>query len=433
MGERRFSTKNRFVSFLLAIAMVLTLLPIGAVQAKAEGSRQIIMHFKNSTNWEAVYTKIAEGDNSWKDIDGYGYANGWPGAEVEQDSANDGWYSFTISTNSDEKFHCIFNNNGKGKQTDNIEFTANDSKVEKWITGEKGKTVTSDQKPEGWKESTSSAPVKPVIKVQSPVVNEDRTVTFNLDATGEYKDAKDVRLMGTVGGTDWDNGLSMEKEGDKFTVTVQKQNPGIYAYKYKIGTNWFKDPANDAVTDGNSRLVVPGLESKNLEAVAGKDLELPKTLKLYSSDGTSSDEKVSYTLKDSPLKDKVTLTDETINVKKGSGITTVELTATAGNETSDVIVNVVEKQYKVTINMYSPDFEMKAGVSDVYIYDKNGSGKEFVPLNETEEDSANNVTWLQGTVLVSFNSLGIIGRPTAGSWDGQDSNQYYVIDEENQK
>ena len=430
MGERRFSKKNRFVSFLLAIAMVLTLLPIGAVQAKAEGSRQIIMHFENSTNWEAVYTQIAEGDNSWKDIDGYGYANGWPGAEVEQDSANDGWYSFTISTNSDEKFHCIFNNNGKGKQTDNIEFTANDSKVEKWITGEKGKTVTSDQKPEGWKESTSSAPVKPVIKVQSPVVNEDRTVTFNLDATGEYKDAKDVRLMGTVGGTDWDNGLSMEKEGDKFTVTVQKQNPGIYAYKYKIGTNWFKDPANDAVTDGNSRLVVPGLESKNLEAVAGKDLELPKTLKLYSSDGTSSDEKVSYTLKDSPLKDKVTLTDETINVKKGSGITTVELTATAGNETSDVIVNVVEKQYKVTINMYSPDFEMKAGVSDVYIYDKNGSGKEFVPLNETEEDSANNVTWLQGTVLVSFNSLGIIGRPTAGSWDGQDSNQYYVIDEE---
>ena len=63
MGERRFSTKNRFVSFLLAIAMVLTLLPIGAVQAKAEGSRQIIMHFENSTNWEAVYTQIAEGDN----------------------------------------------------------------------------------------------------------------------------------------------------------------------------------------------------------------------------------------------------------------------------------------------------------------------------------------------------------------------------------
>lgn len=430
MGERRFSTKNRFVSFLLAIAMVLTLLPIGAVQAKAEGSRQIIMHFKNSTNWEAVYTKIAEG-KSWTAVDGYGYANSWPGAEVEEDSENEGWYSFTISTNSDEEFNCIFNNKGNGKQTDNIGFTENGSKVEKWVTGEKGETVISEKKPEGWTESTSSAPVKPVIKVQSPVVNEDRTVTFNLDATGEYKDAEDVRLMGTVAGTNWDNGLSMEKEGDKFTVTVQKQNPGIYGYKYKIGTSWITDPANDAMTDGNSRLVVPGLESKNMEALAGKDLELPKTLKLYGDDGTSSDETVSYTLKDPSLSDKVTLKDETINVKKGSGIKTVELTATAGNETSDVIVNVVEKQYKVTIYMYSPDFEMKAGVSDVYIYNKKGAEKEFVPLNNTIEDTENNVTWLQGTTYVSFNSLGIIGKPVAGStsWNGQDGNRYYVIDE----
>lgn len=80
--------------------------------------------------------------------------------------------------------------------------------------------------------------------------------------------------------------------------------------------------------------------------MAGKNFELPKTLKLYNNDGTSSDENVSYTLKDLSLSDKVTLTDKTINVKKGSGITTVELTATAGNETSDVIVNVVENSIK---------------------------------------------------------------------------------------
>ena len=388
------------------------------------------MHFKNSTNWEAVYTKIAEGD-SWTAVDGYGYANSWPGAEVEKDSANEGWYSFTISTNSEKEFHCIFNNKDHGKQTANINFKVENSKIEKWVTGEGDQeTVIMDQAPEGWKESASNAPVKPVINVQSPVVNEDRTVTFNLDATGEYKDAEDVCLMGTVEGTDWTNGLPMNKVGDKFTVTVPKQNPGIYGYKYKIGTSWITDPANDAMTDGNSRLVVPGLESKNMEALAGKDLELPKTLKLYGDDGTSSDETVSYTLKDPSLSDKVTLKDETINVKKGSGIKTVDLIATAGNEKSDVTVNVVQKQYKVTINMYSPDFEMKSGVSDVYIYNKNGAEKEFVPLNNTIEDTENNVTWLQGTTYVSFNSLGIIGRPTAGSWDGQDSNQYYVINEE---
>ena len=54
----------------------------------------------------------------------------------------------------------------------------------------------------------------------------------------------------------------MKKEGDKFTVTVQKQNPGIYGYKYKIGTSWITDPANDAMTDGNSRLVFRDLNQK---------------------------------------------------------------------------------------------------------------------------------------------------------------------------
>lgn len=41
------------------------------------------------------------------------------------------------------------------------------------------------------------------------------------------------------------------------------------------------------------------------------------------------------------------------------------------------------------------------------------------------------MTWLQGTTYVSFNSLGIIGKPVAGStsWNGQDGNRYYVIDE----
>ncbi len=42
MGERRFSTKNRFVSFLLAIAMVLTLLPIGAVRQKQKAADKLL-------------------------------------------------------------------------------------------------------------------------------------------------------------------------------------------------------------------------------------------------------------------------------------------------------------------------------------------------------------------------------------------------------
>ena len=43
-----------------------------------------------------------------------------------------------------KEFHCIFNNKGNGKQTGNIGFTANGSKVEKWVTGEQEETVIED-------------------------------------------------------------------------------------------------------------------------------------------------------------------------------------------------------------------------------------------------------------------------------------------------
>ena len=63
---------------------------------------------------------------------------------------------------------------------------------------------------------------------------------------------------------------------------------------------------------------------------------------------------------------------------------------------------------------------MKAGVSDVYIYNKNGAEKEFVPLNNTIEDTENNVTWLQGTTYVSFNSLGIMENQWREQLHGMD-------------
>ena len=62
MGERRFSTKNRFVSFLLAIAMVLTLLPIGAVQAKAEEAAvKLYFELPEGTEYKCWNSEIAKG------------------------------------------------------------------------------------------------------------------------------------------------------------------------------------------------------------------------------------------------------------------------------------------------------------------------------------------------------------------------------------
>lgn len=100
MGERRFLTKNRFVSFLLAIAMVLTLLPIGAVQAKAEEAT-VKLYFElpdgtTVTDWGVnVWSnaKVAEG-NFAQTIDPW-ESNKLP--TLLSDSANDKWGYVTIS------------------------------------------------------------------------------------------------------------------------------------------------------------------------------------------------------------------------------------------------------------------------------------------------------------------------------------------------
>ena len=67
--------------------------------------------------------------------------------------------------------------------------------------------------------------------------------------------------------------------------------------------------------------------------------------------------------------------------------------------------------------MYSQDLEMKPGVSDIYIFENGGSNNNntTVTLNKAVEDTENNVTWVQGTVTVPYNSLGIIARDKADS------------------
>lgn len=70
--------------------------------------------------------------------------------------------------------------------------------------------------------------------------------------------------------------------------------------------------------------------------------------------------------------------------------------------------------------MYSPDFEMKAGVSDVYIYNKNGAEKEFVPLNNTIEDTENNVTWLQEQLMFRLIRLELLENQWQEQLHGMD-------------
>lgn len=425
MKKKHFG--RRFSSLLLAIVMILTLIPGIPIRSYAEGNSEkvsITMHFQSEDAWEQVCTKIAEGE-SWSAIPGYVYANSWPGAAVEEDSQNAGWYSFTIIMNIGEQFNCIFNNGNNGKQTENICFKPDQSKVEKWVI-QKSETQISNSAPENWKASTSNAPVDPNAnsKFKSPVVNSDRTVTFQLDATGAYKDASDVRLMGTVGGTDWTTGLPMEKDGDVFRVTTGVQNPGIYEYKFKCDADWITDPLNGEIINNNSKLVVPGLAGQSETVKAGEKTALPQTLKLYAADGSVSDESVTYQLKDSSLEKKVTLEDGNILVPAGSGLTQVELTATAGSETAIVTVQVVEKMYTYNIYFYdSNEAHMSTDAADIWMWENKGGNLPVGKFTElvTMEDGNQ---WLKATVTTSATDIGFIPR-SAGEWKWQTANFNY--------
>lgn len=423
---------RRMSGIVLAIVMAFTLLPSLPTVAAADGSfdkQTITMHFKPASQWDKVYTYIKQGKN-WDTIPEYSYIGAWPGTEVEKDIKNDGWYSFTI-TMSKNQFNCKFTNNNN-IQTSDIMFTPDKEVTEKWVTmgsDDKDSTVVSDTKPSGWIDSVSNPPVKPVVKGESPKLNADKTVTFNLDATGDYKDETDVRLMGTVPGTNWDDGLQMEKKGDFFTVTTGKLEPGIYQYKFLIDKNgknsWITDPVNSEIKDGNSKLVVPGLEDKVIDAVKKNEAtELPATLKCYAEDGTVTDASVTYSLK--AENKNVSLSGNTITVKGAYAEKTLALDAkTADGKHSTVTLNLVDKTYTYTIYYYDfNEAHMSTSAADLWLWETGAAApKEGTAFTSTERLDGN--TWLKTVVTLSYTNVSIIPR-AAGGWSWQSNTIEYA-------
>lgn len=417
---------RRMSGIVLAIVMVFTLLPSLPTVAAAAGNfdkQTITMHFKKPvSDWDKVCAKLACG-TSWNAISQYSKAEQWPGIEVPTDSANTGWYTLTIDMKPDQ-FDCIFNNGNNGKQTDNICFTPDKETTEKWVEfGADGKTQVSEEKPADWKESDKNAIEKEALSsVKSPVVNDDKTVTFNLEAFGTYENAKEVSLRGTVPGTDWDNGVNMTKTGKVFSYTTAVLNPGVYEYKYVIDGEWKKDPVNPEDKNGNSKLVVPGLESKALTVTEGSTLELPDKLNLYKADGNEEQVGVTYKLKDT--NDKVTLDGNKLTVAKKSGIKEVKLVATAGSETSEITAKVVAEQYTYNIYFYDSNAaHMDVNAADVHMWEIGGSAIEPVSFTEKVKFSDGN-EWLKASITTDLKNIGMIPR-SKGEWSWQTDNHTF--------
>lgn len=440
MGERRFSTKNRFVSFLLAIAMVLTLLPIGAVQAKAEEAA-VKLYFElpdgtTVTDWGVnVWTdaKVSNGDtehafrpSTW------GTGEKYP--TLLADETNKGWGYVVISGTIDGL--QFVNKAGKPEYKCWNAQIANEGHEEAYFDPSVEKWYTSAEK---------------TIEIKAAEIKNTFTLAGDSGLTGNSNwDAKDTRNVL----------LQDVSNKNKFSITFHNVAAGTYSYKIlqdPENFSWDKPWGYGSGSGGNRSVTIEApsdvtftidltdtTDAKNVEVSQkklkklvvdngniskGKTKELKTSARYY--DGTSADANdvnVSYRLKKEIA--GVTLTDNRLSVAKDTSLTEVTVIVSCGDFEQEMSIPVVEKQYQVTINMYSQDLEMKPGVSDIYIFENGGSNNTTVTLNKTVEDTENNVTWVQGTVTVPYNSLGIIARDQAGSWDGgKDGDRLYTIDE----
>ena len=156
---------KRLASVVLATVMLLSLVgmaPGSILTAKADtGKNTFTVHYDNGAEWEEVTVYIREG-GSWGELENYEYCGTWPGVAVEENPANAGWYSFTIEVDAGSELKFIYNNNGAGEQTGNIELTVTED-TECWMTyTDNGSApATSDTAPDGWMDTACNPPVNP--------------------------------------------------------------------------------------------------------------------------------------------------------------------------------------------------------------------------------------------------------------------------------
>ena len=427
--HRKHGIFRQVFSLILVLAMIMTMIPSIGGMATAyadDGKVSITLHFKNYGNWNEVATKATETEN-WTSISGYEQYNAWPGVVLSEDTEHKGYYTLTVTKETDTQFNCIFNNNGNNSQTSKIIISASElagkTSYEGWVIDSSGEILKSA--PNSW-----TTPGASDLSYVSPEVN-GRKVTFRVPGS-KFPGAEKVTVPGDM--NNW-----KEKEADGSYVLTKNDAgmwtgtftmaPGVYGYKFVANESWnssMTDPANSATTDGNSKLVVPGLEDKVIDAVKKNEAtKLPATLKCYAKDGTVTDAPVDYSLK--AENENVSLSGNTITVKGAYAEKTLALDAkTADGKQSTVTLNLVDKTYTYTIYYYDfNEAHMSTSAADLWLWETSGAGaKEGTPFTSTEKLSDGN-TWLKTVVTLSYTNVSIIPR-AAGGWSWQSNTIEYV-------
>lgn len=441
MKNKKFA---RILSWLLVFAMILTLQPFSAMPVKAEGESSgmnVTLHFKNPGDWITPVFHYWGGDeNEIITGDGEQVAiEAWDGNPPATKLINegDGWYKITVQGTIEGFLFVDLAQTDDAHKVQNPEPVLNKCKdgtiqdvyliEEDWYTDVEGTEL-----------------LDPPTPVDVP---EDKLDKFVITLVGQ---------AGLVGSEwkeqDTNNDLKYVAGTSTYTITKEDVPAGTYQYKIIGDRDWegtvygpnrsnrilkVNAPADVTFTvDVKYPMVKPVVKTEYIEFIDVKTSPLKKGESLtlnatyYKGDGqTSTTEGITFATKETV--DGVKIEGNKVTVEKTVAGTELDMVATCGEFTQDFTIKLLDKTYKVNFYLYSQDFAMEAGKSDIYIFDNGGTGgaEAFVDLSETFVDEANGITWLKGSVELPYNDLGIIGRVVAGSWDGgQDGNQYYTID-----
>ncbi len=253
--------------------------------------------------------------------------------------------------------------------------------------------------------------------LESPLISADKSVHFSYDnATAE-----EVKVAGSF--TDWQNGaLSMEKdENNRWSLTVPNLEAGVYQYKFIIDNEWITDPANKELADGNSKLIVPGLNLDLLPVKVEKNTSYPLEANLVKKDG--SIQKISQLTWS--LKEKV----EGIELINGQLIVHENVKANDSfilvgekdGEKAEKKIEIVGDMYTYTINYYRLDENYEKW--DLWIYN---SGLQDGGFSFTKEEN-DPFKFISGEFSFPEKDITII--PRKGNWETQDTENTIAIAE----
>lgn len=270
--------------------------------------------------------------------------------------------------------------------------------------------------------------------VKSPVVN-GKEVTFNYYGPT----VSSVALAGSMNGWSSTATPMTYNEDTAYWSTTQTLAAGSYSYKFVVDNNWYTDSLNTSYdAEGNSKVVVTGLENSAVNVKRGGSVALPATLKCYDSEGATTDAAVTYALADA---DVAWASEVSLSVVEGvttlattdalpAEVTTFDLTATdtAGN-TSTVAVTVVDTVYNYTIYYYDSthatgeEGAMTTDDAAFWIWE-DGSDGVLYDCTGTEVLSDGR-TWVKAEVALSYTGLNIIPKNAGADWAWQDKTRVY--------